>query len=101
MHDKIKVIMDLMKDLQSEMEPSADDIDERLGRKKPGIEMVKIEGKMPMDKGVEKLEEKYGQDLDGDMEMGEDPEHKEMVLGEDEDESPEDKLKNRIMKMRG
>ncbi len=83
MHDKIQVIMDLMKDLQSEMEPDANDIDERLGRKKPEIAVAKIESEVPLE-GVE-LED-----------MGE--EEMELPI---EDESPEDKLKNRIMKMRG
>lgn len=81
---KLKVIQEIMDDLQSQMEMGRDDFDERLGRKKPDIEIQ---------------EEVIGKDLDGDMEMGEDPEHMETVLGDDE--SPEDKLKSRIMKMRG
>lgn len=109
MHDnklELKLISQLMDQLQGEMEYDEDDLASRLGRKKPGIEMVKIEGKMPMhgmDDPMEKMEEMTGRDLDNDMEMGEDPEHAAMVMDEgedDEDMSPEDMLKKRLMKLR-
>lgn len=107
MHDnklELKLISQLMDQLQGEMEYDEDDLASRLGRKKPkAIEMVKIEGKMPM-KGMESMEEMFGKDLDGDMEMGEDPEHASMVMDEgedDEDMSPEEMLKKRLMNLRG
>lgn len=99
MHEKLKVIQQLMQELQDEMQYGEDDFAERLGKKKPDIEVVKVEGSMDQDPMLEKKEEKLGMDLDGDMEMGEDPEHAEMVMGEDE--GPEEKLKNRLMKLRG
>lgn len=82
---KLKVIQEIMDDLQDQMEMGADDFDERLGKPK-----------------LEVKEEIMGKDLDGDMEMGEDPEHAAMVMGDEGmDESPEDKLKARIMKLKG
>lgn len=101
MHEKLKVIQELMQELQDEMQYGKDDFESRLGReKKPEVEVLKVEGSMGEDPMLEKKEEKLGMDLDGDSEMGEDPEHAEMVMGEDE-ESPEEKLKNRLMKIRG
>jgi hypothetical protein len=91
----LSVIKDLMEQLISEMKPGAEDFEERLGRKKPALEMVKVEAKgSPM----EAMEEMAGKDLEGDMEMGEDPEHAAMVM--DEGMSPEEKLKKRLMKLR-
>lgn len=104
MHDnklELKLISQLMDQLQGEMEYDEDDFASRLGRKKPGVEMVKIEGKLPMD-GMEHMEEMAGEDLDGDMEMGEDPKHAAMVMdeGEDDEMDPEAMLKKRLMKLR-
>ncbi len=76
---KLKAIADLMADLQEQMEYGEEDFSERLGREKPKVEVLEIEGKLPME-GEEDLEE----DMDMDM-------------GEDEDEM----LKKRLMKMRG
>lgn len=101
MHDsklELKLISQLMDKLQDEMEYGEDDFYERLGKKKPGIEVVKVEGEIP---GKESMEEKLGQDLDGDMEMGEEPEHASMVMDEGEEESPEQMLKKRLMRLRG
>lgn len=101
---KLEIIQQLMEELQGEMEYSKDDFEERLGRKKPKVEVVKIEGKLPF--GEEKAEEMFGEDLDGDSEMGEDPEHVAKVLDEGEDcdyeeeMSPEASLKKRLMKLR-
>lgn len=103
---ELQVIAELMDKLQEQMDPSEDDFAERLGRKKPGIEVVKVEGKME-DPDMEHAEEELGMDLDHDMEEGESPEHQAKVLGgmgdeDDEDMlSPEESLKRRIMKMRG
>jgi hypothetical protein len=111
--DDLKVIMQLMEELQDKMSYGEDDFAERLGKKKPGLEVLKIEGEMKDPEELQKAEEMLGMDLEGDKEEGEDPEHVAKVLGkgfEDEDEhgmeiemevSPEDKLKKRIMKMRG
>lgn len=97
MHNKkLEIIQQLMEELKEEMQPSADDFSERLGRKKPGVEVLKIEGQVE-DPSLETAEEEVGMDLDGDMEMGEDPEHEETVM----EESPDDKFKKRLMALRG
>ena len=99
MHDEkleLKLISQLMDQLQDEMEYDEDDFMSRLGKKKPDLEVVKIGGSIP-----EKMEEMVGKDLDGDMEEGEDPVHASMVLDEGAELSPEDKLKKRLMKLRG
>lgn len=113
MSKELEVIMQLMEELQEKMSYGEDDFAERLGKKKPGLEVLKIEGEMKDPEGMQDAEEMLGMDLDSDDEMGEDPEHVAKVLGkgfEPEDEhdmeiemevSPEDKLKKRIMKMRG
>jgi hypothetical protein len=105
---ELEIIKELMAELEDKMQPGHEDFEERLGRQKPGVEMVKIEGKMPSeDPALEAKEEMMGKDLDGDMEMGEDPEHQEKVMGDDSDMSmpgeemdPESKLKARLMKLR-
>lgn len=100
MHNKkLEIIQQLMEELQEEMQYSGDDFSERLGRKKPDLEVVKIEGKMGAP-DLEESEEEIGMDLDHDMEMGESPEHMAMVMG-DEDENPENKFKKRIQALRG
>lgn len=68
------IIQDLMNELQSHMELSEDDLGERLGREKPKVEVMKLESEEPME----------GDMMGDDMEMG-----------------PEEKLKARLMKMRG
>lgn len=88
---KLEIIKQLMDELEGMMQPEADELGARLGRPK-SVE-IEVEGGDP---GLESEEENLGMDLDGDEEMGEDPEHRAMVLG-----SPEEKLKSRIMKMRG
>ena len=103
---KLQVIKELMDELQEKMEFGKDDFEERLGRKKPDIEVMKVEGSMDhdmMDPEMEHEEEESGIDLDGDMEMGESPEHAAMVLGKSSEEpmSPEEKLKQRLLKLRG
>lgn len=95
---EMQLIMELMEELQDQMKYGEEDFSERLGRKKPEIDVIKVEGKME-DPKLEHMEEELGTDLDDDQEMGEDPEHMEMVLGEDV--SPEEKLKQRLMKLRG
>lgn len=93
---ELSVIRELMEKLVGEMSPSEDDFAERLGRKKPDLEVVKVG--VGMDPKMEMAEEMSGKDLDGDMEEGEDPKHAAMVM--DEGMSPEEKLKQRLMKLR-
>lgn len=88
--NKFQIIQELMDELKKEMQYSPDDLDERLGRKKPaGVEVVKLEGDMggmkdpDMDKDDDSMPMS---DSDGDMGMM---------------ESPEDKLKKRLMRLRG
>lgn len=73
---KMEIIQQLMQELQSEMEPDKMDFASRLGREeemKPEVE-ISLEGEMPMgDEGMD------GEDM----------------------ESPEDKLKKRLMSLRG
>lgn len=80
--ETLSVIKELMEQLVGEMQPSKDDFEERLGRKKPDMVAIKVEGKMP-------------EGMEGEMmpeEMGE-----EMM---EEDCSPEEKLKKRLLKLR-
>lgn len=86
--DKLKMIMELMEELTNEMELGEDDFSERLGRKKPEPEvsvMIESEEELPLDE----------EDLEGEAHE-QDEELEEMI-----EESPEDKLKSRILKMRG
>ncbi len=85
MKQELQVIMDLMKDLQEKMEYSPDDFEERLGKKKPGIEVMKIEGELPVE----------------EAEMGEMPMEEEGMEGDMMEEGPEAALKKRLMKLRG
>jgi len=72
-----------MKDLQDKMEYGEEDFSERLGRKKPEVEVLKIDGDLPLDEESEECFE-------------------EAPLEEEElPESPENKLKNRLLKLRG
>lgn len=92
---ELSVIRELMEKLVGEMQPDENDFSERLGRKKPDLEVVKVGiGMDPM----EKAEEMSGRDMDDDMEMGEDPEHAAMVM--DEGMSPQEKFKKRLMALR-
>lgn len=77
MKHELEMIIELMQELQGKMEHGEEDFSERLGRKKPEISMMKVEA---------------GPEVEGEIEMGMDDE--EMP------ESPEDKLKNRLMKLR-
>jgi hypothetical protein len=90
-------------DLIEAMGYGEEEFDDRLGRKKPGLEVMKIEGKMPM-----KMMAKEGME-DDDMDMKESM--KEVEMGpepydfeeeeEDYDLADEDKdLKRRLKKLR-
>lgn len=87
---KLEIIKQLMEELESEMDMSHDDLGERLGRPKVEIDMksdkspdMPMDGDMPMGMGD-------SSDMDGSDDMS------------DMDEmDPDEKLKQRIMKMRG
>jgi hypothetical protein len=84
----LMIIEKLMEELQDEMGYSADDFEERLGRKKPDVEIVKVKSKVEPGIEIESL---------GDEEEPEFEEMSEMGLEED----PDEKLKNRLLKLRG
>lgn len=94
----LMAIQELMNELKDKMEFSEDDFNDRLGKPK-GVEVIKVEGGEMPDKDLEDQEEMVGEDLDDDMEMGEDPVHAAKVLGAQND--PEEELKRRLMKLRG
>lgn len=100
---ELDIIQQLMEVLQDKMQHGEDDLSERLGRKKPGIEVVKVEGKLPMgDDPMKEADAAAAMAPGDDREMSEVPEHHSMSMGDDMmDESPEEKLKRRLMKMRG
>lgn len=77
---KFEIIEQLMEELKGMMAPNAEDLGSRLGREKPPEAEIAIEI-----------------DSEEPMDLGE-PEEMEMDLAE---ESPEEKLKNRLLKMRG
>ena len=79
---RLEIIKKLMEQLQEEMSYGADDFEERLGRKKPGVEVLKLEAESP----EEKMEDAGGDDLEEcDME---------------ESDGPDAEFKKRLMKLR-
>lgn len=84
---ELQLIQQLMDKLSEEMEYGEEDLSERLGRKKPEIEVVKIEGELPLDEESE--EEMFDPSMEDELEL------------EDEELSPEDELKSRLMRLRG
>jgi hypothetical protein len=93
----LQAIIDLMEELKGKMSDGPEDLDDRLGKPK-GLEVVKI--------GMDAKPGMPGMDDEGsaDEEASESPddEMKEQMLGMgDDDESPEEKLKNRLLKLRG
>lgn len=74
---KFEIIQELMDQLQEEMGHSEEELGLRLGREKPKVEVLSLEA---------------GEDLPIE---GMDPEMDEMEMG------PEEKLKERLMKLRG
>lgn len=89
---ELEIIKELMAELESHMEPGKEDFEERLGRAKPEVKVMKIEGDMPTEDPMEEKMESP------EMEMGED---KGEMLGMDDDMmSDDEKLKARLMKMR-
>lgn len=90
-HD-LDMIIKLMEELKDGMEYGEEDFNERLGKQKPEVEVLKVEGEMPLKKGV----------------MEEGCEEDEMDHEFDEDSGsffakndPEESLKKRVMKLRG
>ncbi len=82
---KLQIIKELMEQLQDEMSYGAEDFEERLGRKKPDVKVLKIEGEMdPMESMDDEPESEMG--ADEDMEL--------------ESEGPDSELKKRLMKLR-
>jgi hypothetical protein len=75
---KLEIISQLMEELQDLMSPGEGDFNERLGREKPDVE-IKMAAL-------------------GD---GEDPLGGDDMGGDEYCESPEDKLKSRLLKLRG
>lgn len=105
---ELDIIKELMAELESKMQPGKDDFEERLGRKKPGIEVLKIEGKVPGQMAMEDGDDMMGSDMEGDMPadgemMDKTMQSDGMDMGDsmmDEEMSPESKLKARLMKLR-
>lgn len=83
---KMEIISQLMEELQEEMAHGKDDFSSRLGRKEPDVEIMSM-----------KREDDDDEPSELDFDLG--GEEKEM--GMDEDCSPEEKLKQRLLKMRG
>ncbi len=88
MQKELQMIQELMQELQEKMSYGKEDFEERLGRGKPHVEVMKLEGQMP---GMDPLEKKEDEvDDQGSEEMSDD-----MSM-----DSEDDKLKNRLMKLR-
>ena len=88
---ELMLIQELMDKLSEEMEYGEDELSERLGRKKPEVEVLKVESKIPLDEESIEMSE-----LEEDCEMEDESED---MFGEEK--SPEDDLKKRLMKLRG
>lgn len=89
---ELMIIAELMDKLTDEMEMGEEDFAERLGRKKPDVEVVEIKGvkpEMDMEDPMEAMHEEE-----------ESPMH-EMMESEDEDMDEDSSLKKRLMKIRG
>lgn len=79
MDRKMEIIQQLMEELQEMMQPSGDDLGSRLGREPEMKLEIEAEGVEPMDG------EEFAMEGEDEMEM----------------EGPEEKLKSRLMKLRG
>ncbi len=79
--EELEVIQELMGDLIAKMEYGEGDFDERLGREKPKVEVMKMEMGEP------------------EEEMGDDMGEVEEMLGEEE--GPDEKFKKRLQSLRG
>lgn len=86
MKDELKIIRELMEQLEDEMKYSEDDFSERLGREKPKVDVVSISAseESSEDKPEEEEEEENFEEF-----------------REEEKSSPEEELKKRLLKLRG
>ncbi len=67
----LELIKRLMEELQGSMEYSADDFEERLGRKKPNVDVTVMKGEMPKEAMPEMAADDMEEDCDdGDDEAG-------------------------------
>lgn len=87
---ELQIIEELMAELQGQMEYGADDFEERLGRKKPEAEIKKA--MTSPDAEIEVTQVEMPED-----ETSEEGTEDDMM----DEESPEEKLKSRLMKLRG
>jgi len=92
--EKLKLIQKLMDELITDMEPTQDDYMEKLGKKKPEIEVVKMEGKLPLGE----MED----DMEGmDHEMGDESMDFSSIMNMDKEDEEESDLKKKLMKIKG
>ena len=85
---ELKIIQQLMEQLQGEMAPDEDYLSERLGRKKPKVEMTIMMGSEDKNhEDAESPEFETEEDMNPELDM-------------QDDMSDEDKLKSRLMKLR-
>ncbi len=76
--EELEVIQELMGDLIAKMEYGEGDFDERLGREKPKVEVMKMEMGEPEEEEMGEVEEMLG-----------------------EEEGPDEKFKKRLQSLRG
>lgn len=88
MKDELKIIRELMEQLEDEMKYSEDDFSERLGREKPKVDVVSISA------SEESSEDKPEEEEEEEEENFEE-------FREEEKSSPEEELKKRLLKLRG
>jgi hypothetical protein len=97
--NELEIIKQLMTELQDKMKYGEDDLSERMGREKPGVSVMKIEGEVPADK--------MSMDDDSSPMMDKDPMASDDDMEFDDEEgmfkqkSPGDDLKKRLMALRG
>lgn len=92
---KMEIIQQLMEELQDQMQYGEDDLGDRLGRKKPDVEIMKM--------GIDGKDDPMMDDHDGDEDMPGGMGHgmdRGMMMDAMNDD-PEENLKNRLMKLRG
>lgn len=112
---ELEIIQKLMEELQDEMQYGDEDLSERLGKGKPQVKMLEVEGELPLE-GEEsemegglamKMAKMEGESEEMPMEMGEDD---DMEMEDEFDEEigsfipkndPDEALKKRLMKIRG
>lgn len=83
MKDELKIIRELMEQLEDEMKYSEDDFSERLGREKPKVDVVSISASDESREDQPEEEEDFEE------------------FKEEEKSSPEEELKKRLLKLRG